>query len=119
MRGRRRRAGLQACIRATGGFEDLYRAKWSWDRVARGTHGANWRASGKQWCSAGLEQLEMIVAMVPDVGVTAHYADYVLPIAHHYERADLMLQARTPYVQVLDAAVPPLGEAVDDWEANR
>lgn len=23
------------------GFEDLYRAKWSWDRVARGAHGTN------------------------------------------------------------------------------
>lgn len=22
-------------------FEDLYRNKWTWDRVARGTHGAN------------------------------------------------------------------------------
>jgi nitrate reductase alpha subunit len=52
------------------------------------------------------------------MSVTAHYSDYVLPIAHHYERADLMLQSRMPYVQVLDIAVPPLGEAVDDWEAN-
>jgi anaerobic selenocysteine-containing dehydrogenase len=87
--------------------------------IFAGNNGASWRASGKQWRSAGLEKLEMIVAMVPDMGVTAHYADYVLPIAHHYERADLMLQGRIPYVQVLDAAVPPLGEAVDDWEANR
>ena len=23
------------------GFEDLYRKKWTWDRVARGTHGTN------------------------------------------------------------------------------
>ena len=47
------------------------------------------------------------------------YADYVLPIAHHYERQDYMLEARTPYVQVLDIAVPPLGEAVDDWTRAR
>jgi nitrate reductase alpha subunit len=45
------------------------------------------------------------------------YSDYVLPIAHHYERQDYMLEARTPYVQILDAAVPPLGESVDDWRA--
>ena len=55
--------------------------------------------------------------MAPDMGITALYSDYVLPIAHHYERQDYMLEARTPYVQVLDAAVPPLGEAVDDWHA--
>ena len=24
------------------GFEDLYRQKWTWDRVARRTHGTNW-----------------------------------------------------------------------------
>ena len=84
-----------------------------------GNNGANWRASGKQWRKSALEALEMIVALVPDAGVTSHYADYVLPIAHHYERADMMLQSKTPYVQVLDAAVPPLGESVDDWEANR
>jgi len=84
-----------------------------------GNNGANWRASGKQWRKNALEELEMIVALVPDAGVTSHYADYILPIAHHYERADIMLQSRTPYVQVLDEAVPPLGESVDDWEANR
>lgn len=84
-----------------------------------GNGGANWRASGKRWRKCALEELEVIVALVPDAGITSHYADYVLPIAHHYERADLMLQSRTPYVQVLDQAVPPLGEAVDDWEANR
>jgi dimethylsulfide dehydrogenase subunit alpha/complex iron-sulfur molybdoenzyme family reductase subunit alpha len=84
-----------------------------------GNGGANWRASGKRWRKRAFEELEMIVALVPDAGVTSHYADYVLPIAHHYERADMMLQSRTPYVQVLDVAVPPLGECVDDWEANR
>jgi len=84
-----------------------------------GNGGANWRASGKQWRKQAFEKLETIVALVPDAGITSHYADYVLPIAHHYERADMMLQSRTPYVQVLDAAVPPLGESVDDWEANR
>lgn len=84
-----------------------------------GNNGANWRASGTRWRKSALEELEMIVALVPDAGVTSHYADYVLPIAHHYERADMMLQSKTPYVQVLDAAVPPLGESVDDWEAIR
>lgn len=87
--------------------------------IFAGNNGANWRASGKRWRKSALEELETIVALVPDAGVTSHYADYVLPIAHHYERADMMLQSRTPYIQVLDVAVPPLGESVDDWEANR
>ncbi len=85
--------------------------------IFAGNNGANWRASGSRWREVGFGNLETIVAMVPDMGTTAHYADYVLPIAHHYERADMMLQSRVPYVQVLDAAVPPLGESVDDWTA--
>lgn len=84
-----------------------------------GENAANWRASGNRWRRKGFDQLEMIVTLTPDMSVTAHHSDYVLPIAHHYERADIMLQSRIPYVQVLDVAVPPLGEAVDDWEANR
>jgi len=86
--------------------------------IFAGNNGANWRASANRWREVGFGQLETIVALVPDMGMTAHYADYVLPIAHHYERADMMLQSRIPYVQVLDAAVPPLGESVDDWTAN-
>jgi DMSO reductase family type II enzyme molybdopterin subunit len=84
-----------------------------------GENAANWRASGNRWRREGFERLEMIVTLTPDMSVTAHNSDFVLPIAHHYERADIMLQSRMPYVQVLDVAVPPLGEAVDDWEANR
>ncbi|MCP3956422.1 MAG: molybdopterin-dependent oxidoreductase [bacterium] len=85
--------------------------------IFAGNNGANWRASGNRWREVGFGKLETIVAMVPDMGCTAHYADYVLPIAHHYERTDMMLQSRVPYVQVLDAAVLPLGESVDDWTA--
>ncbi len=86
--------------------------------IFAGNNGASWRASGKHWRETGFHDLETIVAIVTDMGTTAHYADYVLPIAHHYERADLMLQSRIPYVQVLDRAVPPLGGSVDDWTAN-
>jgi DMSO reductase family type II enzyme molybdopterin subunit len=84
-----------------------------------GENAANWRASGNRWKREGFDRLGTIVTLTPDMGVTAHQSDYVLPIAHHYERADIMLQSRIPYLQVLDVAVPPLGEAVDDWEANR
>ena len=63
--------------------------------------------------------MQTIVSLAPDMGVTSLHSDYVLPIAHHYERNDLMLQSRVPYLQVLNEAVAPLGESVDDWEANR
>lgn len=84
-----------------------------------GENGANWRASASQWRREAFDRLETIVAMAPDAGMNVAYADYVLPIAHHYERHDIMLQSRHPYVQVLDRAVAPLGESVDDFEAYR
>src|SRR5690606_32115741 len=87
--------------------------------IFAGQNGVSWRASASRWRKEAFEKLECIVAMVPEVGATMLYADYVLPIAHHYERVDMLLQGRMPYVQVMDAAVPPLGESVDDWEAIR
>jgi len=80
-----------------------------------GSNAANWRASGKRWREEAFAKLESIVVATPDMSVTAMYADYVLPVAHHYERKDFMLEPRTPYAQVLDEAVPPLGEAMDDF----
>lgn len=100
----------------SGRWPDYAQVPWKMGFFA-GSNTASWRASGTKWRQDAFEKLETIVAMAPDMGVTSMYADYVLPIAHHYERQDYMLEARTPYVQVLDAAVPPLGEAVDDWRA--
>ncbi|MBM4196269.1 MAG: hypothetical protein FJ197_04105, partial [Gammaproteobacteria bacterium] len=99
-----------------GWFPDYARTPWKMGIFA-GSNTASWRASGSHWRQTAFEKLETIVSMTPDMGVTAMYADYVLPIAHHYERKDYMLEARTPYVQVLDEAVAPLGEACDDWTA--
>jgi len=80
-----------------------------------GANAANWRASGRRWRETAFGQLETIVAATPDMSVTALHSDYVLPIAHHYERNDMIHEARTPYLHTLNEAVPPLGEAVDDW----
>ena len=99
-------------------FPDYSKHGWKMGFFA-GNNGANWRATGSLWRKTAFEELETIVALTPDMGVTSMHADYVLPIAHHYERNDLMLQSRVPYLQVLNEAVTPLGEAVDDWEANR
>ncbi len=47
-----------------------------------------------------------MVSMTPDMSATAMYSDIVLPVAHHYELRDMTMEGRTPYVQVIDAAVP-------------
>ena len=99
-------------------FPDYGRTPWKMG-IFTGSNAANWRVSGKRWRDQGLGQLEAIVTMTPDMSATAMYSDYVLPIASHYERKDFMLESRTPYMQVLDEAVPPLGESVDDVEAYR
>ncbi|MDJ0927841.1 MAG: molybdopterin-dependent oxidoreductase [Gammaproteobacteria bacterium] len=96
-------------------FPDYSHTQWKMG-FYMGSNAANWRASGKRWRREAFEQLEHIVACATDMGVTSMYADYVLPVAHHYERQDIVMWQWTPYLQVLDAAVPPLGEAVDDFE---
>lgn len=95
-------------------FPDYSAVPWKM-AVFSGSNAASWRSSGSRFRDKGLGEVETIVAVATDMGVTPMYADYILPAAHHYERQDFMLEPRTPYVQVLDAAVPPLGEAVDDW----
>ncbi len=97
-------------------FPDYAKSGWKMAFFG-GNNGANWRASGNEWRKTVFETLDSIVTLAPDMGMTAHHSDYVLPIAHHYERADVMLQGRIPYIQVLDEAVPPLGESVDDFTA--
>jgi DMSO reductase family type II enzyme molybdopterin subunit len=100
----------------SGAWPDYTQTPWKMALFA-GSNTANWRSAGGRWRREALATLETIVTLTPDMGITAMNSDYVLPIAHHYERKDYMLEARTPYVQVLDEAVAPLGEAVDDWNA--
>ncbi len=83
--------------------------------VFMGLNPANWRGSSERWRKDALEELETIVVAAPDMGTTPMYADYILPAAGHYERMDMLLEPRTPYVQAMDEAVPPLGEAKDDF----
>jgi len=103
---------------ANGWLPDYARMPWKMAIMA-GHNPANWRASGKRWRSDVFEKLETIVAVTPDMSVTAMYADYVLPASHHYERHDMTMEGRTPYLQVLNQAVPPLGESADDFEIMR
>ncbi len=84
-----------------------------------GHNPANWRAGGEQWRESALAQVELMVAMTPDMSATAMYSDIVLPVAHHYELQDITMEGRTPYLQVIDQAVPPLGESRPDWIIQR
>jgi anaerobic selenocysteine-containing dehydrogenase len=95
-------------------YPDFSKTPWKMG-IYSGSNAANWRSSGKRWREEAFGKLETMLVATPDMGVTAMYADYVLPVAHHYERKDFMLEPRTPYAQVLDEAVPPLGEAKDDY----
>jgi len=97
-----------------GWLPDYSKTPWKMAFMA-GHNTANWRASGTHFRETVLASLETIVAMTPDMSVTAMYADYVLPIPQHYERQDFVMEGRTPYIQVLDRAVAPLGESEDDW----
>jgi DMSO reductase family type II enzyme molybdopterin subunit len=94
---------------------DYGRRPWKMCIIA-GHNPANWRASGKRWRETAFANIETIVAMTPDMSTTAMYADYVLPVSHHYERGDIVMEGRTPYLQVITQAVPPLGESLDDRE---
>ena len=97
-----------------GWLPDYSKTPWKMAIMA-GHNTANWRAAGTRFRETVLSKIETIVTMTPDMSVTAMYSDYVLPVAHHYERRDFVMEGRTPYVQVLDQAVPPLGESADDW----
>jgi DMSO reductase family type II enzyme molybdopterin subunit len=80
-----------------------------------GHNPANWRATGEAWRESMISQVELVVAITPDMSSTAMSSDIVLPVAHHYEIQDMTMEGRTPYAQVIDAAVPPLGDAKPDW----
>ena len=97
-----------------GAFPDYSKVPWKMG-IFMGLNPANWRGSSERWRKTGLEELDTIVAAAPDMGATPMFADYVLPSAAHYERVDFLLEPRTPYAQIMDAAVPPLGESQDDF----
>ena len=99
---------------SNGWLPDYAQTPWKMAFMC-GHNTANWRASGTRFRDTVMAKLETIVAMTPHMSVTAMYSDYVLPVADHYERRDMVMEGRTPYLQVLDEAVPPVGDSRDDW----
>ena len=99
-----------------GWFPDYSKVPWKMG-IFSGTNAAAWRSSGKRWRETAFGNLDTTVTFATDMGTTAMYSDYVLPIAHHYEKHDFHLEPRTPFMQVIDKAVEPLGECIDDWAA--
>jgi DMSO reductase family type II enzyme molybdopterin subunit len=87
--------------------------------IMAGHNPLSWRASGERWKETALAKAETLVAITPDMSATAMYSDYVLPVAHHYEIQDMTMEGRTPYVQVIDAAVPPLGDSKAEWKLQK
>ena len=49
----------------------------------------------------------------------ARHADIVLPCTTTLERADIALSAKDPHITVMDAAITPVAEALDDHEIFR
>ena len=61
-----------------------------------------------------LEELELIVVVDPILTETAKYADIVLPATTWYEKTDLTATPVHPFVQIQQAAIPPVGESRDE-----
>lgn len=62
-------------------------------------------------------QLEIIVDINPKLTFTGMHADYLLPAAGYYEKPGIKYPiAYIPYLHYCDAAVPPLGDAKNEWE---
>jgi nitrate reductase / nitrite oxidoreductase, alpha subunit len=61
-----------------------------------------------------LDELELIVVADPQMTETARYADIVLPATTWYEKTDLTATPVHPFVQLQQAAIPPVGESRDE-----
>lgn len=61
-----------------------------------------------------LDELELIVVADPIMTETAGYADVVLPATTWYEKTDLTATPVHPFVQLQQAAIPPVGESRDE-----
>lgn len=62
-------------------------------------------------------QLDLVVDINQKLTFTGMHADVLLPAAGYYEKPNFKYPvAYIPYLHYGDAAVPPVGEAKDEWE---
>lgn len=61
-----------------------------------------------------LDELDLIVVADPILTETAKYADIVLPATTWYEKTDLTATPVHPFVQIQQAAIPPVAESRDE-----
>ena len=103
------------------------RAKGWMPRVPRDTQPRAWITGGnnvlrrtnlpQRMMTTMWPQLELIVDINPKLTFTGMHADYLLPAAGYYEKPGIKYPiAYIPYLHYCDAAVPPLGEAKNEWE---
>lgn len=72
---------------------------------------------GKQVLDTLWPKLRAHVVMDYRMNSTTQHADYVLPVASHYERhTHRMVTPLSPYLHQTQAAVEPFGESKPDWE---
>ena len=65
-------------------------------------------------------KLNMVVTMDVRMSTTGLYSDFVLPIAHQYEKIGFGIPStHTMNMTFCDRAIEPPGEAVNEWEAFR
>lgn len=61
--------------------------------------------------------MELVVDINPKLTFTGMHADYLLPAAGYYEKPGFKYTvAYIPYLHFCDTAVPPLGEAKNEWD---
>ncbi len=77
-------------------------------------------AGGGPDLAHALEQLEVSFSLDLYINETNKHADYVLPVAHFYERDDVplgpALNMLRPAIWATEAVIEPRGEARQEWE---
>jgi anaerobic selenocysteine-containing dehydrogenase len=63
-----------------------------------------------------MDEMELVVVVEPQMTETAKYADVVLPATTWYEKTDLTATPLHPFLQLQQAAIPPIGESRSELE---
>jgi anaerobic selenocysteine-containing dehydrogenase len=96
-------------------------AEYLWEGKPYPIHAVYWQTKGLgQTPNAGLlrkalqEKIDFVVVQDQFLTDAAQVADIVLPVAHLFERYDLMSPSRNFWFQLMDKAIEPMWEARSD-----